>query len=260
MSKIYYKEYGGGYPLIFLHGFCETNYVWEGVAELLKNDFRIICPDIPGFGKSLPMPNGFTLDDVASELYNGLTNDLKIDNGFVIGHSLGGYITLAFARMFPDFCNGFCLFNSSVFEDSEDKKENRNKLIEHLRENGVTSFIRTFVPSLFYSDRVADFENVIVKIRDEGLKLSPDVVAGYAAAMRDRKSGVETIKKYKENVLVIAGEEDNNVPKEVSLKISTFINSSNFYLLPASAHMSMFEQKVRSAEIIRDFVTKQVVA
>jgi len=253
MNKVFYKEYGGGYPLIFLHGFCETSYVWKGLAELLKDEFRVICPDLPGFGKSMPLSKNFSVDDVACHLKNWL-EDINVKKCIIVGHSLGGYVTLSFARQFPDLIDAFCLFNSSVYKDSPEKKENRNKLIEHLHENGVKPFIRTFVPSLFYAERLEEFDSVIKNIREEGLKLSVDTVAGYAAAMRDRKESVDVLKKFKDKVLVIAGEEDNNVPKEVSSKIGEMIETCNFYLLPASAHMSMFEQKVRSAEIIKDFV------
>ena len=97
MAHISYKEYGGGYPLLFLHGFCETNKVWEDFAHLLSNDFHVLCPDLPGFGKTSLFANSFTIDDVAKEIKNWL-RELSINKCLVVGHSLGGYIALSMAR------------------------------------------------------------------------------------------------------------------------------------------------------------------
>mgnify|MGYP000681131419 CR=1 FL=1 len=252
MPSVFYKEYGGGYPLIFLHGFCETNFVWQGLAESLQDEYRVICPDLPGFGKSPILKEDFGIDEVASSI-KVLLEELDIEKCIVFGHSLGGYVTLSLLRQFPELIDGFCLFNSSVYADSEEKKENRNKLIEHIQENGIKPFIRTFVPSLFYIERLDEFDFVIKQIREEGLKMDEKAVMGYAAAMRDREESIDILKKYSAKALIIAGEEDNNVPKAVSQKMAEMVGASRYYLLPASAHMSMFEQKARSAEIIKFF-------
>lgn len=252
MAHISYQEYGGGYPLLFLHGFCETNKVWEDFAHLLSNDFHVLCPDLPGFGKTSLFANSFTIDDVAKEIKNWL-RELSINKCLVVGHSLGGYIALSMARQYPELIKGFCLFNSSAFADSEDKKENRNKLIDHIKNNGVESFIKTFVPSLFYEERISEFEDKIAMIREDGLKVSPETVMGYAAAMRDRPDATEILKSNSRSTLIIAGEEDKNVPKEVSLAMARYIENKNFHVLPASAHMSMYEQQDKAAEVIKDF-------
>lgn len=255
MPEIHYKEYGGGYPLVFLHGFCETNYVWSELADLLQRDFHVICPDMPGFGRSPLFADSFTIDDVAREIKIWL-HKLSIQKCLVLGHSLGGYVALSLVKQYPEMVKGLCLFNSTAFADSEDKKENRNKLIEHIKANGVASFIKTFVPSLFYEQRVGEFEKEIDTIREQGLTTSPHAVMGYAAAMRDRPDAIEVLKTNAEKALIIAGEEDQNVPKNTSLELGRYIDKDNFHLLPSSAHMGMFEQKEMAASIIKDFADK----
>jgi len=255
MNDIFIKTYGSGKPIIMLHGFCETNYVWQELAKELQNEFRIICPDLPGFGQSELLGKGFSIEDVAKTIVAKL--DLEsIDKAFFIGHSLGGYVTLSIVHLFPGRVQGFCLLNSSAYEDSPVKKDNRNKLIGHIDDQGVKPFIRTFVPSLFFHDRVEEFEANIKAIKEAGLALGPETIKGYAAAMRDRKDHEELLKNNPEKAMIIAGEEDQNVPVEVSKKMGALVNNENFHLLPASAHMSMYEQKVRCAEILRDFVNR----
>lgn len=255
MSQIYYKEYGGGYPLIFLHGFCETHHVWENLAEYLQADFHVICPDLPGFGKTSLFSTDFSLKNVAREMKIWL-HELSIQKCLIFGHSLGGYITLAMVEQYPELTKGFCLFNSSAFADSDDKKENRNKLIEHIKKHGTASFIETFVPSLFYDKRADEFQRQINEIRKEGLKIAPETIIAYAAAMRDRPDYTAILKSNGEKALIIAGEEDQNVPKTVSQKLGEMIDKQNFHLLPASAHMSMFEQTAKAAGIIRKFADR----
>lgn len=255
MSQIYFKEYGNGEPLVFLHGFCETHAIWEEIANSLGKEYRVLYPDLPGFGKSPQLAPSFSLNDIGNAIVQWLQS-LSIQKCFIFGHSLGGYITLEIARQHPAILHGLCLFNSTAYPDGPDKKENRNKLIAHLRENGVSAFIRTFVPSLFYPERVGEFEGQIKRITENGLKLSAAAVAAYAAAMRDRPDGTAVLKANKSNTLIIAGENDQNVPREVSMNMKALIDERHFHLLPASAHMSMYEQKDKVLEIIRGFIEK----
>lgn len=255
MAQIYFKEYGKGDPLVFLHGFCETHTIWEEIGEALGKKYRVLCPDLPGFGRSAQLAPSFGLDDVADALVQWLQG-MAIRQCIVFGHSLGGYITLALARRHPQFLRGFCLLNSTAYADNAEKKENRNKLIAHLQQNGLSTFIKTFVPSLFYPQRIGEFEKQINSITEIGLKLSAESVAAYAAAMRDRPDSADVLKANKDRVLIIAGVNDQNVPAEVSQRMKSLIDTDSFYLLPDSAHMSMYEQRDKVLEIIGGFVEK----
>ncbi len=252
MRNIYYKIEGGGYPLIFLHGFCETHFVWKDLANELKHKFKVVLIDLPGFGKSPILDDGFTIDEVAQSIKE-LIDELKISNGLMIGHSLGGYVAMSFLRQFPEALDGYCLYNSTVFEDTADKKENRNKLIELINKSGTAGFIQTFIPSLFFEKRVREFESLIEELRAMGKNIDPLAVTGYAAAMRDRSDEMETLKNHFYKVMIIAGMEDKNVPEEASRKMKDIIKSENFYLFEATAHMAMFENTGKSIEAITAF-------
>jgi pimeloyl-ACP methyl ester carboxylesterase len=253
MNKIHFLEAGTGFPVVFLHGFCESNKIWQNLMNELSEEFRILCPDLPGFGKSPALKNPFSLEQVGDELMHWLAEQ-QISESVIIGHSLGGYIALELLRKHKKSIAAIGLFNSSAFEDALDKKENRDKLIQFLHHNGVAPFIKTFVPSLFYPPTISNFQHIIDEIAGDGLSLETDVVAGYAAAMRDRKDSMELLRKYSDKILLIAGEHDQNVPLEKSKKMAAYLKTNNTYIMPESAHMSLFEQPKACTTAVRSFL------
>ncbi len=255
MQQINFFESGSGFPIVFIHGYCESNKIWEGISHKLSDEFRIICPDLPGFGKS-PLPEKpFTLDQIGKTLVEWL-REMEIKSCLVVGHSLGGYIALEVLRNFPDFAKSIVLFNSSAFGDSDDKKENRNKLIGFIEEYGVEPFLKTFVPSLFYPPTASQYQLVIDQITKAGSSISPAAVMHYAAAMRDRPDSTDLLERYADRIFLIAGEFDQNVPLEKSKEIATWLPKDHAEFIPESAHMSVFEQRVLSYQAVRKFARK----
>lgn len=257
MLKINFFESGRGYPLVFIHGFCESNKIWTDLSTHLSDEYRIICPDLPGFGKSTPPGQAFTLEQIADQLVDWFKS-LEISECIAIGHSLGGYIALEMLRKHQEFVKAIGLFNSSAFEDSEDKKENRNKLIQFIDNNGVAPFLKTFVPSLFYPPTSKHYQHIIDEIEKDGLSIKPESVMRYAAAMRDRGDGTDLLKKYPEKIMLIGGENDQNVPIEKTKEMAVYLPVDHTFILPESAHMSLFEQSQLCYDAIRQFAGKLI--
>ncbi len=256
MLDFFYKEKGTGYPIVLLHGFCETHSIWDDFREKLSDEFRVITPDLPGFGNS-PLPHKpFLLADIASGLYHFIKEELRLNNCIVIGHSLGGYITLEIERKYYEILDGFCLFNSTAFEDAPEKKSNRNKLIEFIDREGVPPFIKTFVPSLFNPNRADEFESIIHAIHNQALKTDPEAVKAYAAAMRDRPDSTDLLRSSARRAFLISGELDSSVTLEASISMQKLLPKNRVHILPDTAHMAMFEQKDLSLELIRGFVNE----
>lgn len=252
MQNISFYESGNGFPLVFIHGFCETNDIWDSLNKELSDEFRIVCPDLPGFGRS-PLPNNhFSLEEIGDTIIEWL-RDIGIHQCIVIGHSLGGYISLEILRKYPEMIKAIGLFNSSAFEDKVDKKEIRNKLIEFIKSHGVEPFLKTFVPSLFYLETADAHTNIIAGLSEKGLSTPSDSVIKYAAAMRDRADSMDLLKTYHDRILLIAGEFDQNVPLKKSKAMAKILDKRNAHFIPESAHMSLFEQSDMCYEIIREF-------
>ena len=255
MHGIFYFESGQGFPLIFLHGFCESSNIWKGLSKVLSDQFRVVCPDLPGFGKSSLPQIDFSLAEIGDKIVDW-SRSIGINKCIVIGHSLGGYISLEILRKHPDFVNAIGLFNSSAFKDSKEKRENRNKLIKFIEEFGVEPFLKTFVPSLFYPPTAEKHKEAIEAIRKEGRLIKPESVIKYASAMRDREDSEELLKTYHNNILLISGEQDQNVPLEKSKAMAAILNKDNAHIISDCAHMSLFEQSEICYRIIRDFAKK----
>ena len=147
-SKISYKVLGKGYPVVLLHGFGFSNKIWFEIAESLKNDFMFIMPDLPGSGGSEKLyKQNVSLTDYA-EVINELIKIENLISPVIIGHSMGGYITMAFEKKYPDLSVAICLFHSSSYSDDIEKiyeyeknqTSNEEKLYLELKikENNIT--------------------------------------------------------------------------------------------------------------------------
>ncbi|MFL5728399.1 MAG: alpha/beta fold hydrolase, partial [Cytophagaceae bacterium] len=129
---LHYTESGRGKTIVLVHGFCESQEIWKKTQAALSAHYRVICPDLPGFGKSPLKVKDISIAYYA-EMIKELLAFLNVEKCCMIGHSLGGYITLAFAEKYSAMLSSFGLFHSTAFADSPEKKENRNKTIQFIQ-------------------------------------------------------------------------------------------------------------------------------
>jgi pimeloyl-ACP methyl ester carboxylesterase len=251
MSSIHFFEKGKGQPLVLIHGYCETNQMWNGFAEELSKEFRVICPDLPGCGNSPISRDQISLEEVAVQLEDWL-EETSIQNPIVIGHSLGGYVTLALLELMGSKLKSVGLFHSTSFADDSEKKEIRNRTIAFLKKNGVEKFVCSFVPPLFPEHRREEFSKEIIQAIQDAKRCSLEGLIAFSGAMRDRKDRLEVLKAFTGPKLLIAGTEDGAVKIEASrLQKEAF---SHYHELEGVGHMGMIEQKAETLEIVRDFV------
>lgn len=253
MSSIFLSESGKGLPVVFLHGYCETNQIWQDFHKKLSRSNRVISIDLPGFGKSPRLSYTFSLNDVAAEIKQVL-DEKRLSNYVMIGHSLGGYVSLAFAKQFSYIVKGIGLFHSSVFDDTREKKESRTKLIESVKRNGVKPFVKTFIPSLFYESNIRYVDDKIEELIELAGKTSPETVMEYARAMRDRESSVDFIKKYQKSVMFIVGEKDRSLPLKKSLDQAVMPANSHLLRLKDTGHMGMYEKPEETLRFVEKFI------
>ncbi len=248
MSSLHFREAGNGPPIILLHGFCETSEIWDDFVPPLATQFRVLMPDLPGFGKSGIIPGLFIIDQVADNVATWISS-LEIPAAMVIGHSLGGYVTLALAEKYPEKVKGFGLFHSTAFADSPEKKENRDKVIEFVSEHGVKPFLSTFVPGLFF-DKSHPAMPIVHRIASQTDRVT---LLRYTAAMRDRRDRSMMLSKNEIPKLLIAGREDVSVPIQASREMAKMGQKSSFFELSGVAHMGFFEAKTECQDIITRF-------
>ena len=151
-KKIFYRAEGNGKPVMLIHGFAEDHNIWNHQLKKLKENFFVIVPDIPGSGSSELLDGEIFIEDYADAIKAIVDAELanKTPNQFtLIGHSMGGYITLAFAQKYPELLNAIGLFHSTAYADDDAKKEIRKKGIEFIKNNGVELFLKNTTANLF---------------------------------------------------------------------------------------------------------------
>ncbi|OYX24241.1 MAG: alpha/beta hydrolase [Algoriphagus sp. 32-45-6] len=247
---IHFFEKGSGQPLVLIHGFCESGKMWNYFAEKLSAHFRVICPDLPGFGDSLIFGNQITLEEVAVQLEEWMEEN-QIQDPIVIGHSLGGYVALALLELMGSRLKAIGLFHSTAFPDDEEKKGMRNRTIVFLQKNGVEKFVTSFVPPLFPENRREELASEIQAAIEDAKRSSLDGLIAFAGAMRDRKDRVEILRNFAGPKLLIAGTEDGAVKIEASRAQQDAF--SHYIELQGVGHMGMVEEREKTVEVVREF-------
>jgi pimeloyl-ACP methyl ester carboxylesterase len=247
---IYFFEKGSGQPLVLLHGFCESGRMWNSFAEVLSVHFRVICPDLPGFGDSPIFGEQINLEEVAVQLEEWM-EDNYIQDPIIIGHSLGGYVTLALLELMGSRIKGVGLFHSTAFPDDEEKRGMRNRTITFLKKFGVEKFVTSFVPPLFPESRREELATEIEAAIEDAKRSSLAGLIAFAGAMRDRKDRVEVLRNFSGPKLLIAGTEDGAVKIEASRAQKDAF--SQYVELQGVGHMGMVEEREKTLEVVREF-------
>lgn len=251
--SIHFEVSGKGYPVVFLHGYGETHAIWDHYRERLSSKYKVITPDLPGFGKSDSLPYEHSLDMVANSVYDCLKRQ-NVSECIIMGHSLGGYVTLEIAKRFPNIVSHIGLIHSTALSDTEEKKEGRVKSIEFIQKYGVAKFIESFVPMLFHENHKERLKDTIQTIVEEGSKIPEKTLTDYMLSMRDRPDSIEFIKEFEGSILFIYGEEDASIPVSLSKSQIKFMKHPYLKNLPKTGHMGMFEQEEEVYQAISKFI------
>jgi pimeloyl-ACP methyl ester carboxylesterase len=255
-SKIFYRVYGSGKAVVLIHGFGEDGSIWNSLAVYLKEYYLLIIPDLPGSGQSEMIKqkkSQTTIDDYAEVIIEILKKE-SVSKCTIIGHSMGGYITLAIADKFAEVLNGFGLCNSTAFADTEEKKKDRLKAIEFLRNNEPLTFLKTSIPNLFAENFKKEHANEIEQFIESVKYFSKQSLIEYLTAMMNRPERISVLQSTGLPVLFIIGEKDTAVPLEKSLAQCHLPDNSYVHILPEAGHMAMLEEKDQCREILQSFI------
>jgi pimeloyl-ACP methyl ester carboxylesterase len=261
-KKIFYRVEGKGKPVVLLHGFAEDGNVWNKQIKSLKEKYFLIIPDLPGSGESEMLDGKCTLENYA-QVIKAIADEVifkeKKENQFcLIGHSMGGYITLAFAEKYPDVLNSFGLFHSSAFADTEEKIAVRKKGIAFIKKNGTEPFLKTSIPNLFSEETQKQKPEFITQLFDLAKNISPEALIQYYEAMILRPDRTDVLRTFEKPVLFIIGKYDAAVPLQDSLKQCHFPAISSVNILQHSAHMGMWEEEELANNYLKEFLNLSV--
>jgi pimeloyl-ACP methyl ester carboxylesterase len=240
-------------PLVLIHGYAEDGTLWDRQTDYLKKGHRVIIPDLPGSGRSPLLPGETSIEELAESIKTVL-DTAQIEQCILVGHSMGGYITLAFAEKYPSRVKAIGLFHSTAYPDSEEKIANRRKSIEFIRKNGSAPFIRQSTPNLFAGPSRQQHPELVSSLIERYAGFDPDSLVAYYEAMIKRPDRTEVLKKFTGPVLFIIGQQDNAIPLEQSLQQTHMPSISHIYILSQSGHLGMLEESDRSNRILDEFL------
>ena len=253
----YYDQGKGEQTILLIHGFGEDHAIWKNQIEFLSTHYRVIAPNLPGVHcKPLALHHSQAPNiRMYVEVLHELMHHLHIEQYYIVGHSMGGYIGLSFADYYVNHVQGLLLFHSTTYEDNEAKKISRMKVAEFIQEWGVSKYLETATPNLF-GDAFKKFNpGVIQNVIDSGTDISPEAMIQFVFAMRNRKAMTHLLQQSNLPVWMIAGDADLAVPIQDSLEQIKLLPSSNSLVLENMGHMGMLE----ATDLVNQFIKKMLV-
>jgi len=251
-KKIYYRATGRGTPVMLVHGFGEDDSIWNDLEKFLKGNYRLVIPQLPGTGQSELLPKT-SMETMAAALL-AIADQEGFGTFTLLGHSMGGYITLAFAEKYPGRLKAFGLLHSTAYADSKEKKIARRNGIGFIRENGSAAFFRTSNPNLFSEKTRKEHPELVERIVSKPLAVTAEAAIAYYEAMIRRKSRTSILKSAQVPVLFIIGKYDKAVLPAAAIKQSTLPAISYIHILENSGHLGMFEEPEKFNKAIAVFI------
>ena len=243
--SIAYERRGSGPPLVLLHGFPLDHHLWDEVMPLLENSFDLIIPDLRGFGESETVDRPYTMEDYASDIA-GLLDQLGIQKAAVAGHSMGGYVALAFARAYPERVSGLALVSSQTPADPPERKEGRYKTAAEVAEKGIGGVVETMAPK-FTSD--PHLQAVAREIME---KQQPAAYIGALKAMAERADSTPLLSTFAFPLVIIHGDEDALIPVDRAREVKASVPGSHYVELRGIGHVPMLEAAEKTAEALKN--------
>jgi 3-oxoadipate enol-lactonase len=245
--QLYYEEHGEGSPVVLVHGFPLDHTIWEPVIPLLSPHARLILPDLRGHGRS-PAPEGIYDMRVLADDILALLDTLHIERATVVGHSMGGYAALAFARAYPNRLAGLGFVASHPAADNPEQRAARLKLARKVSRSGVGFLAKDMATKLTcHPNLVAPLQELMAKSPKEG-------VIGSLKGMADRPDSTEYLSAIAVPTVVIAGTEDPIIPLERSQTMVQLLGRAWLVEISKAAHMPMMEAPEEVAGALRELI------
>ena len=254
-GKIHYSDHGEGKIIVLLHGYLESSEVWNGFAKKLASRFRVIAIDLPGHGLSDVFGEVHTMEFMAIAVKE-LLDYLSIEKVFLTGHSLGGYVTLAYLELFPGYLSGYCLFHSQPYPDPPEALEKRRREIEIVKLGKKNLIYPDNVTRMFATSNIDKFSAALQRSKDIASDIPGDGIIAMLNGMMIRPSRVMLIEEGRVPCLWILGSMDNYIPCDFIQKRVKLPSNAKVMILNNSGHMGFVEEEDLSIKFIADFVTK----
>ena len=239
-----YDRRGSGTPMVLLHGYPLDHHLWDGIVPLLEEEFDLILPDLRGFGESTTVDSFYAMEDFASDIA-GLLDNLGIPKAVIVGHSMGGYISLAFARVYPERVSGLGLVASQAAADPPERRDGRYKSAAEVADKGIASVVETMTPKFTTDPRLQQYA------RESMERQPPAAYIGALKAMAERVDSTMLLTSLTYPVVIVHGDADALVPIDRAREAKALLENAYFVEINGAGHMPMMEAPDKTAEALR---------
>ncbi|MCF8217857.1 MAG: alpha/beta fold hydrolase [Bacteroidales bacterium] len=254
MNTIHYEIKGSGPAMVLLHGFMESLEIWYPFLPSLCKDFSVVMIDLPGHGKSLNPEKDHSLEFIADKIKEILDKE-GIKKCTMIGHSMGGYVALAFAKAYSQSLNGIALFHSHPDEDTENARKNRERTINIVK-NDKAGFIREFIPSLYAEKNKQRLKPQIDRQKEIAKQMDAEGIVAALQGMKERKASVDFIQSTQLPVLFIVGKQDSRIQLKRMQELIMMPAHAEALILDGVGHMGFHEAEFACVTTLHTFAQK----
>lgn len=251
-GKVSFSDTGKGRVVVLLHGFLGSQEIWQQTIDDLSKSYRVIAIDLPGHGNTDNFGYVHTMELMAKSV-KAVLEKLNVKRYVVIGHSMGGYTALAFADLFPDNIKGICLFHSSAYPDSEEKKRDRTRSVKVVKANHQV-YSSEVIKNLFASDHLNDLKKELAFATKIASKTKKQGIIAALEGMKDRPDRSIILGLVNYPIMMIIGAHDNILPAEQLLEQSKMIRHPHVLYLENDGHMGFLESPEVCHKAIRKFL------
>jgi pimeloyl-ACP methyl ester carboxylesterase len=253
--RIWYTDYGKGETVLLVHGYLESSDIWSSFAEKLSSSFRVIAIDLPGHGRSEVYSETHSMEMMA-DIIRELLEKLKIEKVFLTGHSLGGYVTLAFLELYSHMLSGYCLFHSHPLPDTPETSEKRRRDILTVMEGKKDLIYPDSVEKMYASHNLDKLKDAVRRSKTIAAGIPGNGIIAILNGMIKRPSRVAVMEEGRVPCLWILGTMDNYIPYGVIQEKVKLPQNARILSLTKSGHMGFVEEEEHSASILTAFIKK----
>jgi pimeloyl-ACP methyl ester carboxylesterase len=241
-NAIEYDKRGNGTPLVLLHAFPMNNAMWRGQIDFLAREFKVIAPNLRGIGTTSPFPSAPSVEQMAHDVATLLADMNLAQPTILCGLSMGGYVALAFARLYPQRLGALVLCDTQAAPDSPEARAKREENIAFAQIHSSSELLERMLPALLGETTRATRPKVVEAVRQMAHDLEPQALVQLLQALRDRPDATPHLGQIKVPTLILCGLEDSITPPEVAKLLAHSIPHAELHLIPQAGHLSNLER------------------
>src|SRR5262245_6172618 len=236
-----YTDQGAGTPVILIHAYPLSKRMWEDQLSALRHHCRVVTLDLRGFGDSDTGPEPYSMDQMAADV-RGLMSALEIDEATIVGLSMGGYVSLALYRQYPEVIRALVLADTRAAADTHEGRARRLKLAQKAEREGAAAIAEELIPSLLGRTTLESRAAVVERVREIIKANSPEGIAGAQRGMAGRRDSTYILPGIDFPVLIIVGAEDALIPIAEAEGFRDGIRGARLRVIAGAGHLSNLEQ------------------